>query len=289
MSCTKWPSYVVWGSLILLAGQGCEPPQEQPEAYAARVGDLYLPQDEVEQALSILPGEQDTAQARRQYIEQWITNALLYQEAQRRALQEEANVQRRLAESERTVLVSALLDQLYEEAEAAPSQAEMQAYFEQHKEMLKLREPYVRLRYLASSNPDSAAAARRRLIEAKAAATADSLWPTIVRQYADDVQSALSLSNNYLPESQLFLNRPTVRTMLQRIGEGEIARLILEDSLSHVLQLVERIPTGTVPELAWILPELRQRLAIQNRKQMYARQVQRLRNEALARDDLEIP
>jgi hypothetical protein len=40
--------------------------------------------------------------------------------------------------------------------------------------------------------------------------------------------------------------------------------------------------------MAWIEDELRERLIIDARKQMVARQVQRLRNEALAREDLEI-
>jgi hypothetical protein len=56
----------------------------------------------------------------------------------------------------------------------------------------------------------------------------------------------------------------------------------------HVVQLVERIPARTIPEPAWIEDELVRRLVIQGRKQLYARQVQRLRNEALAREDLEI-
>jgi hypothetical protein len=55
-----------------------------------------------------------------------------------------------------------------------------------------------------------------------------------------------------------------------------------------VLQLVKRAAPGTVPPLEWVEDEIHERLRIQSRKQMYARQVQRLRNEALAREALDV-
>jgi hypothetical protein len=48
------------------------------------------------------------------------------------------------------------------------------------------------------------------------------------------------------------------------------------------------VPAGEVPELSWIEDEVRRQVEIQSRKQMVARHVQRLRNEAQARDELEI-
>jgi len=60
------------------------------------------------------------------------------------------------------------------------------------------------------------------------------------------------------------------------------------DNRYHVVQLVERIPIGTTPAVSLLEDQLRARIAIENRKQLYARQVQRLRNEALAREELDV-
>jgi hypothetical protein len=61
----------------LLAGCRTE---EAPERYAARVGDMYLTQSELDASLRDLAGL-DTIEARRQIIEQWVTRTLLLQEA----------------------------------------------------------------------------------------------------------------------------------------------------------------------------------------------------------------
>ena len=103
-----------------------------------------------------------------------------------------------------------------------------------------------------------------------------------------ELTASFDLADNYYPERRLFADRPAVQQALARLRDQQIAPIIEAGAAYHVLQLVERLPTGTTPEQHWIRDELIRRLTIQARKQMYARQVQRLRNEALARNALEI-
>jgi len=77
-------------------------------------------------------------------------------------------------------------------------------------------------------------------------------------------------------------------SILRGMSDGEVAPVTRADSLYHVVQLVRRVPAGTSPELSWVAPEIRRRLEMRARKQMVAREVQRLRNEAQARDALDI-
>ena len=265
---------------------GCQQEAPAPD-FVARLDGQYLTQEEVSEALAALPVPTDSTEARQQIIEQWVTNQLLYQEALRRDLTQDPAERRLLEENERSVLVSALISRLYEEDPAAPSAAELQAYFERHKEQLRLREPYLRVRYLATADAEDAAAVREELASAPDAAR-DSVWTAAVQQHADDVQDALQLSSNFYPESRLFAAHPALREVVSGLTAGQTGPVFESDGRHHVLQLVARVPAGTVPELSWIEDELRHRLTIQSRKQMYARQVQRLRNEALAREELEI-
>ena len=272
---------------LALGSLGCEQ-REAPPSFVARVGDQYLTHDEVDGLLATVPAGQDSAAVQEQFVQQWITQALLYWEAERRGLGDSPDVRRRLRENERSVLVSALLDTLYREASEPAEPAAMQSYFEQHQEQLRLREPFVRVRYLAAASADAADEARQQIQQATAA-TADSLWQALVRRFATDVEAALALSGTHYPEQRLFATQPTLRQALSDLAPGEAAPVLTQgDSLFYVLQLVDRVPAGTVPELAWVEAELRQHLAIETRKQMLERQVQRLRNEALAREELEI-
>lgn len=271
--------------LILLSACRKEAP---PTDYVARVGDRVLTRQELAEALATLPVLADSAEASRQIIERWIDNALLYREAQRRRLHEDPDVRRLLEDNERSVLISAYLNKLYEEEQPEPSPASIQAYFEQHREQLRLREPYVRIRYLATPYEDSARAAHDALRQALNGPNPDSAWTVIARRWAEDPEASLALARSYLPETHVFAADPALRETLKGLRPGALAPLVPSGGQFHILHLVERIPAGTLPELPWVEEEIKERLRIETRKQMYARQVQRLRNEALAREELDI-
>ncbi|HEX7072305.1 MAG TPA: hypothetical protein VF190_15940, partial [Rhodothermales bacterium] len=92
--------------VLFMAGCGGE--EEHPD-FVARVEDQYLTREDLEDALQSMPGRLDSAEAREQIIEQWVTNALLVGEATRRGLRNTDEVRRLLEENERSVLASALL------------------------------------------------------------------------------------------------------------------------------------------------------------------------------------
>ena len=282
------------GLAVLLAGvllglvlPGCEE-DEPPPSYVARVGDHYLQQEDLDRMLKGLGPVPDSTEARQQAIEQWIKNTLLLREAQRLNLAEDPEVQRMLDEQRRNTLVTALTNRIYEEMDQAPSQEEIRTYFERHKSRFALREPYVRVRHLATPEIDSARAARRDLLAARAA-SADSVWARLGRRYADHPARARQLAGQFLPESRLFAQLPYVKDELAALREGEVAPLIEDNNRYHVLQLVGRAEEGASPKLEWVENEIRRRLQIRQRKQMYAREVQRLRNRAKADDLIDAP
>jgi len=276
-----------WAVLFVVALLiGCER-SESPPDYVARVGDRHLLREEVDRAIHSIPIAQDSADARQQIVEQWVTNELLHQEAQRIGLRQNEDVRRLLEESERSVLVNALVTRLYQENPVSPTPPEMQAYFENHREQLRLRESFARVRYLWTAGRENAEAARTMLQQAPPA-DRDSIWSVAIDRYATDGGLADEISSSFYPESKIFLDKPPLREAVSGLLGGQIAPIIELDSTFHLVQLVERIPARTIPEPAWIEDELVRRLVIQGRKQLFARQVQRLRNEALAREDLEV-
>ena len=266
----------------------------EPREYVARVENRYLFEEDIERIMGSIAMTGDPSEMRMQIINQWLATEVLYQEALRRGLAENAEVQRRLDESERSVLVNSFIESFYQENSPSPSAEETLTYFEQHKEQLRLREPFVRVRYLRAGTFEGAREAQLALRDAPVAER-DSVWTL----WADTLGTGLSASDtlfapristhDHYPESRLFGNRPLLRQTLASLSNEQTAAVVESDSAYHVLQLAERIPTGTIPEQEWIQPELERQLILQNRKQLYARLVQRLRNEALAREELDSP
>lgn len=272
-------------ALVFLAGCQSEP---TPNTYVARVGDHYLQEPQLERMLKGMGPVPDSTEARQQVIEQWVERTLLLREAQRMNLAQDGEVQRLLQERRRSTLVSALTSRIYEEMDQSPSDEEVRTYFERHQDQLQLREPYVRVLHLTTTTQDSAATARQTLVETSDAAI-DSVWTRLSRQYGQNPARSQRLADQFLPQSRLFTQLPYVRDELQALQDGETAPIIEDNNRFHVLQLVRRVPEGADPELRWVEGEIRRRLQIRQRKQMYRREVQRLRNRAKADDLIETP
>lgn len=273
-------------ALFLIGLSGCQP-KEPPSSYVARVGSHYLTQDDLQRMLSDMGPALDTTEARQQVIDQWITRTLLYREALRLNLESVDAVQRKLERQRRSILVTAVTNRIYEEADLAPSPEEVRTYFERHKDRFRLREPYVRVRYLATQRRSAAQTVRQALLERPV--PPDSLWRRLVREHAADSARAGRLSKQVLPERRLSQQLPYSPDALAALGEGDVAPILEEDGTYHVLQLVRRLSEGTEPKLSWFENEIRRRLRIRARKQIYAREVERLRSKARTDGALESP
>lgn len=269
-----------------LAFLGCKEELPQVE-YIARVGDQLLTKEDLGPLFDTFSLGQDTSEALEQIAEEWVKNELIAQEAIRRGLRNDEEVKRLLEENERSVLVSAFVSRLFQEETLDPTEEEIEAYYAQNATQLALREDYIRVRYLRAESISQAEQARLLLRDATVEGKADSLWPTIINRFASDQDASIMLSSKFYPRSILF---PTaqLREMVARLNLNQISPVIEEAGEYHIVQVAERRSAGEIPELTWIEEELKQRLTIEARKQMLARQVQRLRTEALAREDLEI-
>ena len=285
---TRSPARTLPLALALLALAGCGGEEGRRDGFAARVGDEYLTDAEVADALQPLPPGLDSVTARQQVVNQWVRSRLLAQEARRQGLLEDAEVRRLLADNERAVLAAALIERFFEANPAEPTDEEVRAYFAEHRERLALREPYVRIRHLVLSDQARAEAARAALARAAASTFADSLWALTARTYSFDPDGAVALARTYFPESRLAETDADLGTAVRALAPGQVAPVIASAGRFHVVQLVDRKPAGALPELAWVEDELRQRLAIEARNRMLARQVQQLQIEAQADGRLEI-
>ncbi|NNE35135.1 MAG: peptidyl-prolyl cis-trans isomerase [Rhodothermales bacterium] len=272
--------------LAVLTG-GCVA-EKSDEPFTARVGADYLYESDIVSAFDSAPVQSNGESARGQFIDRWVSSALLAQEARRRGIQLKPDVQRLLRDNERSILASALVDEIFDESLEAAKESAIQEYYEANRDRLRIREPYVEIRYLSSSDRTKAAEARRLLQRALRGAGVDSLWLQIVNEYADDPEGSQFLASNYFPQSRLFGSAQEVRERLLQLGTGQLAPVIDDSDVYHVLQLVDRQPSGTVPELAWIRDDLGRQREQQTQKDTYARLVQRLRTEAESRNEVEV-
>lgn len=270
-----------------LSGCGQQAETTQDARYVARVGDAVFTEADLSDALEGLSPGVDSARAREQVVNQWVRTELLVQEARALNLDQEPRVQRQLADNERATLEAATLDRLFETNPAEPTVDELAAYYEANQANLALREPYVRLRHVRTGVRSRAEGARRALDQAASSPLADSLFTIIAREYGDDPEGSVALATEYLPESRLLALDEALGLRVIALPPGRSA-IVDYPGGYHVVQVVDRVGTGEIPTLEMVTPELRERLAIQRRRDQEAQFIQSLRNQAQARKRLDI-
>lgn len=273
---------------LALAACGSDEVESASGAVAARVGDATLTEADVADALGAAPAGLDSVTARAQVIEQWVQRELLVQEARAQGLDEDPAVRRRLADSERATLESAALESFYDANPVEPDADALQAYYDANREALALREPYVRLRHLRVVGSRRAEAARTALEQALRTPYPDSLFALVAREYADDPDGAVSLANEYVAEGRLEALDEALGQRVAALPAGAQVALVPGGRVFHVVQVVDRVPAGTVPPLSLVRDELAERLAIQARRDLEARYLAQLRAQAQAGGRLDI-
>ncbi|WP_420454913.1 peptidyl-prolyl cis-trans isomerase [Rubrivirga sp.] len=270
--------------LLALAVSACgdAPADVSDGAAVARVGDAELTEADLADALGDAPAGLDSATVREQLVEQWVQRELLIQEARRQGLDDDPAVARRLQEAERSTLEQAALETFFEQAPAEPSDADLEAYYDRHRDALALREPYVRLRHLRLADASKAAEARASLARAVASPYPDSLFVLVAAEYADDPAGATAFAGEYVSEERIRSLDETLGERVARLSAGAEVAVVPVSRTVHLVQVVDRVPAGTVPPFRLVRDELAERLGVQMRRDAQARLLQRLRSEAQA-------
>ncbi|MEM1116972.1 MAG: peptidyl-prolyl cis-trans isomerase [Bacteroidota bacterium] len=274
--------------IAALAACGPEEAATASGEVAARVGEAVLTEAEVADALGATLAGLDSAFAREQVIEQWVQRELLVQEARAQGLDDDPAVRRRIADSERATLEAAALESLFDANVQEPDEEALALYYDENREDLALREPYVRLRHLRVSAPRRAEEARAALEQALTSSFPDSLFALVAQEYADDPPGTLALSNEYIAEGRLEALDEALGARVAALPAGAQVVVVPSDQVFHVVQVVDRVPAGTVPPLALVRDELAERLAIQARRDLESQFLSQLRVQAQADGRLDI-
>jgi len=272
-------------TLLLLSVLGCHQSNSTNE-FVARVGESYLLHSDIIAKLEYLPAGLDTIEAKSQIIQQWIHDELLYQEALRQGLPDQQDIQKRLHESTRSVLIDGIISEFNKQSDNAISPTEIKQYYDANIERLHFFEPFVHIRYLSHPSQDTLMVAMESLLQQEA--VTDSVFERIVLSYSQSPVEEIKMTQNYFLESSLFVNNPTMDALLRNTLAGSPPQIVEADSMYHLLQVMDRSPAGAIPELFWIEGFIREQLMISHRNQNYSRHVQRLRLDAQYNDRIEI-
>jgi hypothetical protein len=256
------------GACLFVAG--CSD-RRQDGRYLARVGTAELTAEDLD---FLADTSSVTGRSRREAVNEWIVNELLYQEAARRGLTATSLYRRQIDDAKKRLAIAALLDRELFAADdtVMVNDAAVAAAYSASVSDYTLREDVVLASFICFSDRDAANGFRSAVLRGMN-------WNDAVREaHSDPKTSPLILRT---ANRQYFTQSTMVPAELWRL-----TRSLGRDDVSFVLQTgpgnfvvkshgVKR--QGEAPDLDYIRDDIRQRLLITERRARYQHLVEDLR------------
>jgi peptidyl-prolyl cis-trans isomerase C len=238
--------------------------------YVARVGPVELREDD-------LAGPADSlARARGKsmsFINEWVVNELLYQEAQRRGLADSDQLRKQLEATRKRLAVEALLEkEVYGGGEDDVHDEEIAGSFKKNVASFTLREDVARVSYALFSERDMANQFRGSILRG-------SSWEDAVAMCQRDSVHSRELRavarNQYFTQATLFPDE--LWKLARSLPKEEVSYAVKTAAGYYVLTVHSVKRVGETPEFEFVRNEVRERLLIERRRARYEQLVSDLR------------
>lgn len=237
--------------------------------YVARVGDEELREDDI-------PSYKDSAVSResREFINEWIVNELLYQEAVRKGLADSDEIRRLMQETRKRLAVNALLERdVFTTDSSAVNEDAVAAFFNAHATSFALREDVLNASYVMFSDRDAANGFRTKVLRGTS-------WGDALAQVEQDSSARSHVlgaaTRQYFTQDKLYPDE--LWKLARSLGREEVSFVVKSNAGYYVLKMHGIKRQGEIPDLAYVHDEVRDRLLIEQRRLKYEKLVGDLRN-----------
>ncbi len=249
-------------SVIVLVLIGCER-EEEPGTYIARVNDEYLTREMIEEKIDHPHAINDAMV--QEYVNQWLTSEILYQEARRRGLDRDDRVLEPLRDVRRNLAINALLeDEIYDGILPDVTDEQIEAYYEEHLDEFMTDEPLLEVSYILFEQRNDATSFRNSVIQG-----AD--WDDTLESILNDEERAEGVfeigERGYYHESDLY--PAEIWRAARQLGMGGVSFPIAAGGGFYIVRHHQTIQSGNPYPLEYISNEIRERLVIERRQDRY--------------------
>ncbi len=263
----RFPFFFLFGALI--AWSCSDSPQHG--RVIASVDDQILTMEMVQSLAN--PDQTLTNAEVHQIVNRWVTSEMLYQEARRRGYDASESIQQKVADARKQLSIAELLEQeVYSLAENSVSSQEIAQYFKDHTDDYVLKEDMVRLSIAIFNQNENAT-------QFRASALSTIGWNKSISELrGDGTRGLLSFSDSvFFLQSALY--PPELWKVASILGMEEVSFPIKTSIGYVVMQSLGQFKQGTIKPLSSVDGEIRNRLAMERRQELYQNFIQQLRNK----------
>ena len=244
----------------------CAPNEEDP--IVARVGGEVLTVEELQSQFPSGSGPLE-AEARLRFVQSWVQQELLYQEALERRLDRNARVQEHIEQARRDLLVAALLDREFEDREVKITDEAVSSYYFGHQEDFKRAGEEIRAEHILLASRRDANALRQNLLQGDSFADA-------AREHSLDLRSAKAGGDLGFFSAAAD---PVLWEACQSLPAEKISTPVETERGYHIIRLLAREEAGTVRELESVRPQIVEALVLEDYRRRLEDLTLRLKGE----------
>lgn len=237
---------------------------------AAIVNGQVITVEDVEQRMAKLsePARRAFGDDKSRLLEEMVMETVLLQEAQRRRLHRDEEVQRLLTEARRQVLLGRLLEVLRQEQPVEVAEEEITAFYKENPERFKQPETY-RASHILVNEEKTAQEALRRIQGGEP-------FARVAQELSIDPTRARGGDIGFFQRGQLV---PEFEEAALRLKAGQLSDVVKTPLGWHVILLTEHRSERVRP-LEEVRDDIRELLVRQKRQRHVESVIQRLRSEA---------
>jgi len=212
----------------------------------ARVDGVDLTRASLDDQMPLGLAPEIAATERRTFVENWVHQELLYQEALATGVDEGARIQRLLDQARRDLLIAAFLNREFENEQVAVTEEAIQNYYHLHSDQFLRLTAEVRAQHILLGSRRDANALRQKLIQG------DSFVEAARQHSLDEDTKMAGGSLGYFAEEEY----PILWTLCADLAANRISDPLSTERGFHLVRVLDRKEPGTVKEVEQVRSEI---------------------------------
>lgn len=246
--------------------------EQKRDDFIARVNDSYLTREEF---ASLVDTTNLTPNDKKQVINNWIFNELLYQKAKDEDITDLEEFKNVMKTSSKELAAAMLLNNYISSEEIKFSDSDLRDYYEKDKNYFQLNDDSYLINKITFSSEDNAIKFRSLAIESD--------WTKASNFFSNDTSIILRTDAELIQENNLYPYQ--LMRIAKDLYPGEISIVIVEsDGYYSVIQMLGKYAKGTIPNYEIIKYKVEKRFLAEKKKQL----IDEYLNELYSHNDIEI-
>jgi len=258
------PSKHLFTILLVVTAIGCSK-NEPDKTPVARIDNRTLALEEIRAHIDTT---REPSQAQiQQYIQRWLTEESLYREAIDRGLDRTDEMNQKVEDVRRQLAINALLEkEVYSRQAADFSAQDIRQYYELHIKEFNVMHDLALVSFALFKNRDAATEFRNLVLKGTP-------WNAVINQQAQSI--VMHVDSSY--KTQAALMPAELWRVASKLTNRELSFPISTDNGYYIIVVWKFIPQGQTADISLVEQEIRGRLIVERRRQMYNQFIQNLR------------